>query len=60
VKVQKEINRLEKQREELFAFDEKLKNFADKKIELDLDEGVKINYGKFDNLLAQVKQVTGK
>jgi len=60
VKIQKQISRLEKQREELFAFDEKLKNFADKKIELDLDDGVKINYGKFDNLLAQVKQVTGK
>lgn len=60
VRIQKQISRLEKQREELFAFDEKLKNYADKKIELDLDDGVKVNYGKFDNILAQVKQVAGK
>lgn len=60
VKIQKEINKLEKQKEELISFDEKLKNFADKRIELDLDDGVKVNYGKFGDLLAEVKQVTGK
>jgi len=26
----------------------------------DLDDGVKANYGKFDDLLAEVKAVTGK
>jgi len=30
------------------------------KIELDLDDGVKVNYGKFGGLLAEVKKVTGK
>jgi hypothetical protein len=32
---------------------------ADKKITLDLDDGVKVNYGKFGDLLAEVKNVTG-
>jgi len=29
-------------------------------IKLDLDDGVKVNYGKFGDLLANVKEVTGK
>jgi hypothetical protein len=29
------------------------------RIALDLDDGVKANYGKFGNLLAEVKAVTG-
>jgi len=30
------------------------------RITLDLDDGVKVNYGKFGDLLAEVKTVTGK
>lgn len=30
------------------------------KISLDLDDGVKVNYGKFDNLLADVKDIHGQ
>jgi len=30
------------------------------KIELDLDDGVKVNYGKFGDLLTEVMKVTGK
>ena len=41
------------------AFEEKLKHAADQKISLDLDDGVKVNYGKFGDLLAEVKAVTG-
>jgi len=59
-KIQKEINILGKQNEELLSFDEKLKHWADMKIELDLDDGVKVNYGKFGDLLAEVMKVTGK
>jgi len=59
-KIQKEINILRKQNEELLSFDEKLKHWADMKIELDLDDGVKVNYGKFSDLLAEVMKVTGK
>jgi type II restriction/modification system DNA methylase subunit YeeA len=59
-KIQKEINKLQKQNEELLSFDEKLKHWADMKIDLDLDDGVKVNYDKFGDLLAEVKKVTGK
>jgi Eco57I restriction-modification methylase len=42
------------------TFDEKLRQYADQRIALDLDDGVKVNYGKFGDLLAEVKAVTGK
>jgi hypothetical protein len=41
------------------TFDEKLRYYADQRIKLDLDDGVKINYGKFGDLLAEVKAITG-
>lgn len=59
-KLTKERDTLVKHREELQTFDEKLRHFADQRIELDLDDGVKVNYGKFGDLLAEVKAVTGK
>jgi len=59
-KIRKQITKLEKQAEELRQFDEKLRHYADMKIKLDLDDGVKVNYGKFGDLLAEVKAVTGK
>ena len=52
--------KLEKQQVELLAFDEKLRHYADRRITLDLDDGVKVNYGKFGDLLAEVKAVHGK
>jgi hypothetical protein len=48
-----------KQQSELQEFDEKLRHYADQRISLDLDDGVKVNYGKFGDLLAEVKKVTG-
>ena len=42
------------------SFDEKLHHYADKRISLDLDGGVKVNFGKFRDLLAEVKKVTKK
>jgi len=44
----------------LSAFDDELRHFADMKISLDLDAGVKVNYGKFGNLLAEKKAINGK
>lgn len=38
----------------------KLRHWADRRIALDLDDGVKVNYGKFGDLLADVKAVHGK
>jgi hypothetical protein len=58
-KLTKERDKLIKQQAELQAFDEKLRHYADLRISLDLDDGVKVNYGKFGDLLAEVKAVTG-
>jgi hypothetical protein len=56
---QKQLDTLKKKKDELVVFDELLRHYADQRIALDLDEGVKVNYGKFGNLLADVKAVTG-
>ncbi|AQU82246.1 MULTISPECIES: BREX-1 system adenine-specific DNA-methyltransferase PglX [unclassified Halomonas] len=58
--IEKELSKLYKQQTELNTFDEKLRHYADQRISLDLDDGVKVNYGKFGDLLAEVKQVVGK
>ena len=58
-RLEKERGQMVGQRAELQAFDEKLRHFADQRINLDLDDGVKVNYGKFGDLLAEVKTVTG-
>lgn len=58
-KINKEIEKLRKQHVELLAYDEKLRHYADMRIKLDLDDGVKVNYGKFGDLLGDVKTVTG-
>jgi hypothetical protein len=57
---QKEKDKLVKQMEELRTFDEELRHYADQRITLDLDDGVKVNYGKFGKLLSDVKAITGK
>ena len=57
---EKEQATLAKQQAELRDFDEKLRHYADRRIGLDLDDGVKVNYGKFGDLLAEVKKVAGK
>ena len=59
-RIEREATKLEKQHVELLAFDEKLRHYADRRITLDLDDGVKVNYGKFGDLLAEVKAVHGK
>ncbi|MBY7659750.1 BREX-1 system adenine-specific DNA-methyltransferase PglX [Vibrio atlanticus] len=59
-RLQKEIKSIEKKQAELRAFDEELKHLAEMKISIDLDDGVKVNYGKFGNLLHDVKGIHGK
>ena len=56
---QKEKDLLTKQAAELQAFDEKLRHYAAARITLDLDDGVKVNYSKFGELLKDVKKVCG-
>jgi hypothetical protein len=58
-KIRKQIEGLRKKQVELLSFDEKLRHHADMRITLDLDDGVKVNYGKFGDLLDSVKVVTG-
>jgi len=58
-KLAKEVEKLKKKQVELLAYDEQLRHYADMRIALDLDDGVKVNYGKFGTLLAEVKAVTG-
>jgi len=57
---QKELDTLKKKQLELREFDDLLRHYADQKITLDLDDGVKVNYSKFGNLLAEVKAITGE
>ncbi|MDP3457032.1 BREX-1 system adenine-specific DNA-methyltransferase PglX [Methyloversatilis sp.] len=58
-KLQKRLDTAKKQQTELIAYDDLLRHYADQRLSLDLDDGVKVNYGKFGNLLAEVKTVTG-
>ncbi|MFZ2217448.1 MAG: BREX-1 system adenine-specific DNA-methyltransferase PglX [Rhodoferax sp.] len=58
-KLAKEVEKLKKKHVELLAYDEQLRHYADMRITLDLDDGVKVNYGKFGDLLESVKAVTG-
>jgi hypothetical protein len=58
-RLQKERDRLTRQLDELRRYDEQLRHYADQRIALDLDDGVKVNYAKFGDLLAEVKAVTG-
>ncbi|WP_042357730.1 BREX-1 system adenine-specific DNA-methyltransferase PglX [Bacillus rubiinfantis] len=50
----KELKALDKKIDELKAYDELLHHMADMQIEIDLDDGVKINYEKFKGLLAKI------
>lgn len=58
-KLNKEVEKLAKKHAELLAYDEKLRHYADMRITLDLDDGVKVNYGKFGDLLEGVKIISG-
>jgi len=59
-RLRKEKDRLGKQLDELRKFDEQLRHAADQRITIDLDDGVKVNYGKFGDLLADVKKIAGE
>ncbi|MGQ9027460.1 BREX-1 system adenine-specific DNA-methyltransferase PglX [Bacillus licheniformis] len=50
----KELKSLEKKIDELKSYDELLHHMADMQIEIDLDDGVKVNYEKFKGLVAKI------
>ncbi|WP_145931271.1 BREX-1 system adenine-specific DNA-methyltransferase PglX [Yersinia bercovieri] len=58
-RLKKELDGLTKKFNELRHFDDRLRHYADMRITIDLDDGVKVNYGKFGDLLADVKAITG-
>lgn len=58
-RLKKELDGLSKKFHELRNFDDRLRHYADRRITIDLDDGVKVNYGKFGDLLADVKAITG-
>ncbi len=59
-RLESELKSMNKKQSELREFDDKLKHYADMRISIDLDDGVKENYGKFGDLLAEVKKITGE
>ena len=59
-RLERELKSMDKKQSELREFDDKLKHYADMRISIDLDDGVKENYGKFGDLLAEVKKITGE
>lgn len=55
VKLKKKFKKITEQAEELGKYEEKIHHWADKMEPMDLDDGVKVNYAKFQELLAKIK-----
>jgi len=55
VKLIKRLTTLQEQAEELRLYEEKIHHLADQMIAIDLDDGVKVNYAKFADVLAAIK-----
>ena len=51
----KEQKRVTDQAAELTKFEEKIHRLADQMVDIDLDDGVKVNYPKFGDVLAKIK-----
>ena len=55
VKLNKQLKKLNDQAAEILAYEEKIHHLADQMIPIDLDDGVKVNYAKFQDVLAKIK-----
>ncbi|MGI6236215.1 MAG: BREX-1 system adenine-specific DNA-methyltransferase PglX [Candidatus Excrementavichristensenella sp.] len=55
VKLGKRLSALQAQAEELRLYEEKMHHLADQMIAIDLDDGVKVNYAKFQDVLAKIR-----
>ena len=55
VRLSKQLAKLTDQAEELRLYEEKIHHLADQMIDIDLDDGVKVNYAKFQDVLAKIK-----
>ena len=55
VKLSKQLKKLQEQAEEIRVYEEEIHHLADQMISIDLDDGVKVNYAKFQDVLAKIK-----
>lgn len=55
VKLTKRLKTLQEQAQEIQSYEEKIHHLADQYISIDLDDGVKVNYEKFKDVLAKIK-----
>lgn len=55
VKLNKQLKTLNDQATEIHEYEEKIHHLADQMISIDLDDGVKANYAKFQDVLAKIK-----
>ena len=55
VKLNKQLKTIQDKAEELRKYEEKIHHLADQMISIDLDDGVKVNYAKFQDVLAKIK-----
>ena len=54
-KINKQITKLRDQSAEIQKYEEKIHHLADQMIAIDLDDGVKVNYAKFQDVLEKIK-----
>lgn len=55
VNLNKQLKKLQDQDAELRTYEEKIHHLADKMTPIDLDDGVKVNYAQFQDVLAKIK-----
>ena len=55
IKLEKKLNTLRAQNDEIHSYEEKIHHLADQMISIDLDDGVKHNYELFKDVLAVIK-----
>lgn len=55
VKAIKKLEKIKMQDTEILVYEEKIHHLADQMIDIDLDDGVKVNYEKFGEVLAPIK-----
>ena len=54
-RIAKSLKKLRDQLDEITAFEERVHHLADQMIQIDLDDGVKVNYATFQDVLAKIK-----
>ena len=53
--LQKRVKKLQDQLKEASDYEQEIAHYAEQMIAIDLDDGVKVNYAKFGDLLAKIK-----